>query len=158
MTRHRVQWRAVWIIRRTSWQNLMKVWWFFSNCVSRIVHFRTTIVHFLVFMWRFFLSIPTSNVLSSLVLPHVSRLTSHALQQKQSWLLFTCPSGIMALPSRSFDVGHETRDVSKRHGTTGHETQEIAWFIIWLRLDRFVSIRGSSLVPWNPSNAVPIDW
>ena len=78
------------------------------------------------FSQRFFLSIPTSNVLSSPVLPHVSRLTSHALQKKAILIAFHLPKGRHSVAITRFDARRETRDVSKRHGTTGHETQEIA--------------------------------
>ena len=68
----------------------------------------------------------------------LSYLTSHVSllmpsRKKQSWLLFTCPGDGVAITR--FDAGHETRDVSKRHETTGHKTQVIAWCIVWLRLD-----------------------
>ena len=59
------------------------------------------IVHFFVFYMKFFLSIPTSIVLSSLVfLRHItSRLiTSHAFPQKA--IAFHMSKGVMALPSR----------------------------------------------------------
>ena len=42
------------------------------------------------------------------------------------------PQGHHGVAITWFDVGRETRDVSKRHETIGHETQEITVFIFWL--------------------------
>ena len=65
----------------------------------------------------------TSYRLSS---SHVSRLTSHALPQKAIMIAFHLPKRYHGVAITWLDAGRETRDVSERHGTAGHETQEIA--------------------------------
>ena len=55
---------------------------------------------------------------------HVTRLTSHALPQKAILTAFHFSKGRHDAAITQFDAGRETRDVSKRPGTTGHETRE----------------------------------